>query len=492
MRTGLIALVSALTSSLIACGNSPTDDATPAVASVTVVPPSANLVIGSSLQLTATAVNSKGAPLSGRVIAWSTDNPQILTVTSSGLVTAVSKGSANVYATCEGRTGSAAFVVSAVPGAPALAATSALTQSARTGAAVPISPSVLATDQFGNPAGGVAVTFAVALGGGTVTAGSTTTDASGIATVGSWVTGVIAGSNTLIAAATGRSPVTFTATTGGTWTAKTSMPTPRYGLSVGVINGLLYATGGYHDAPNGTLEVYDPIADRWTSGPPMPTARYGLSVGVLSGLLYAVGGAVGFGTVEAFNPATNSWTARATMPTQRQELGVGVVNGVLYAVGGLNLTTTVGNVEAYNPTTNTWIARAPLPTARRQLGVGVVDGILYAVGGWTPSTGDVGTVEAYDPSTNSWTTKASMPTRRAGLAVAVIGGTLYAVGGSAGQRTIEAYHPGSDSWTTETPMPTGRTFLSAGTINGLLYAVGGILTGTAGNSGASVVEVHRP
>src|SRR5205823_1101868 len=61
---------------------------------------------------------------------------------------------------------------------------------------------------------GVAVTFAVAPGNGTITGGSQTTNGSGIATVGSWTLSATAGSNTLTATSgslTG-SPVTFTAT----------------------------------------------------------------------------------------------------------------------------------------------------------------------------------------------------------------------------------------------------------------------------------------
>src|SRR3989442_1215465 len=69
-------------------------------------------------------------------------------------------------------------------------------------------------DANGNPVAGVAVTFAVAPGNGTVTGGSQTTNASGVATVGSWTLSATAGSNTLTATSgslTG-SPVTFTAT----------------------------------------------------------------------------------------------------------------------------------------------------------------------------------------------------------------------------------------------------------------------------------------
>jgi hypothetical protein len=57
--------------------------------------------------------------------------------------------------------------------------------------------------------GGVAVTFAVAGGGGTVTGASTTTNSDGIATAGSWTLGATPGFNILTASVTGLPPVTF-------------------------------------------------------------------------------------------------------------------------------------------------------------------------------------------------------------------------------------------------------------------------------------------
>ncbi len=80
------------------------------------------------------------------------------------------------------------------------------------GSAVSPAPSVKVTDAGGNPVPAT-VTFAVATGGGSVTNADQTTDASGIATVGSWSVGPTAGSNTLTATVQGTSlSVTFTAT----------------------------------------------------------------------------------------------------------------------------------------------------------------------------------------------------------------------------------------------------------------------------------------
>ncbi len=98
------------------------------------------------------------------------------------------------------------------------------------------------------------------------------------------------------------------------------------------------------------MDAYDPATNTWTAKAAMPTSRGDLAGGVVDGVLYAVGGyagSVGLATVEACDSATNTWTAKAAMPTARsQPNAVGVVNGVLYAVGGGGYLTTV---EAYTP-----------------------------------------------------------------------------------------------------------------------------------------------
>ena len=95
-----------------------------------------------------------------------------------------------------------------------IAADSGDGQSASAGTAVSTQPSVIVTDTNNNPVAGVSVTFAVATGGGSASGLSATTDASGIAAVGSWTLGTTAGSNTLTASSDSLSgsPVTFTAT----------------------------------------------------------------------------------------------------------------------------------------------------------------------------------------------------------------------------------------------------------------------------------------
>jgi len=261
------------------------------------------------------------------------------------------------------------------------------------------------------------------------------------------------------------------------------MPTPRSGLAVGVVNGVLYAIGGETSGTQlATVEAYTPATNTWTTKAPMPIAGSCLAAGVVNNIIYVVG----LGSVlEAYDPSSNTWTTKAPMPTARSCSAVGVVNGILYVVGGTS-GSNLGTVEAYVPSSNTWTTKTPMPLANSHLAVGVLNGVLYAVGG-APSTP---ATQAYDPITDTWTSKAWMPFGAYGHAAGVINGTVYAVGGDIQpdySSAVQAYDPENDLWTTKAPMPTARGRLAGGVVNGVLYVVGGF----NGNS-LSTVEAYQP
>src|SRR5207247_7680798 len=85
------------------------------VASVTVSPASASVPVGQTQQLTATLKDANGTVLTGRPVAWSSNNTPVATVTGTGLVTAKVAGSATITATSEGQSGTAAITVTPVP-----------------------------------------------------------------------------------------------------------------------------------------------------------------------------------------------------------------------------------------------------------------------------------------------------------------------------------------------------------------------------------------
>lgn len=85
-------------------------------------------------------------------------------------------------------------------------------QFAQIGTAVIVPPSVKVLDTYGNRVPNFTVTFSVAGGGGGVAGATPKSDKAGIATVGGWTMGSVAGPNVLSADASGvTSPVSFTA-----------------------------------------------------------------------------------------------------------------------------------------------------------------------------------------------------------------------------------------------------------------------------------------
>jgi N-acetylneuraminic acid mutarotase len=237
------------------------------------------------------------------------------------------------------------------------------------------------------------------------------------------------------------------------WRTVAAMPTARHSLAAAVVDGKIYAIGGYyHDDANHylkTVEEYNPNSDNWRTVAAMPTKRFNLAAASVDGKIYAVGGNDGssaVGTVEEYNPITDSWRTVAAMPTKRFNLAAAVVDEKIYTIGGYNGNKYFGTVEEYNPSTDSWRTVAAMPTARHSLVAAVVDGKIYAIGGHDGSN-RLRTVEEYDPKTNKWRVLAAMPTARYDLAAASVGGKIYAIGGYSGNylNTVEEYTPPRES-----------------------------------------------
>ena len=120
--TGLVTGVAAGTALIIA-SSGPTRDTSRItvipvpVAAVAITPATATVQKDSTVQLAATTTDSAGAALTGRIIAWTTSNAAVATVTAAGQVRGVAGGAATITATSEGKSGSAALTVT-VPAAP--------------------------------------------------------------------------------------------------------------------------------------------------------------------------------------------------------------------------------------------------------------------------------------------------------------------------------------------------------------------------------------
>jgi hypothetical protein len=261
-----------------------------------------------------------------------------------------SAGSNTLTATSAGLTGSpVTFTATATAGAAShLAVNAGNSQSATVATTVSVLPSVSVEDAYNNPVSGVSVTFAVASGGGSITGATTTTNASGIATVGSWTLGTSAGSNTLTATSAGLtgSPVTFTATaTAGTPGA----PTIGSATSTGTISATVSFTAPTN---NGGAAI---VSYRATSSPGGFTGtltQSGSGTITVSGL--SPNTAYIF-TVTAYNGTSTSTASSASnsITTNKNVITTAAIAGITAPETGATPVTSTSSNGQYR-TTITW------------------------------------------------------------------------------------------------------------------------------------------
>jgi len=198
--SGVVTAVAAGTAQIVATSEGQSGNATitvnapaPApVASVTVALSSGSLTIGQTTQATATMRDASGNVLSGRSVTWTSSNTSVATVSSAGLVTSVAAGSAQITATSEGRSGSAALTVNAPAPAPVASVTVSLSSSSLT-AGLTTQATATLRDAAGNILTGRAITWS-----------SSNTGVAAVTSAGV-VTAVAAGTAQITATSEGRS-----------------------------------------------------------------------------------------------------------------------------------------------------------------------------------------------------------------------------------------------------------------------------------------------
>ncbi|MEL4106285.1 kelch repeat-containing protein [Oscillospiraceae bacterium WX1] len=266
------------------------------------------------------------------------------------------------------------------------------------------------------------------------------------------------------------------------WTAKAALNTSRYNFGAAVLDGSIYAAGGYNNSSAlNTLEQYNETTNTWTAKAGMTYPRYGVGVVAANNKIYAIGG-TSSGTVrsyvEAYTPSSNTWATKTAIPAATTDMAIATYNNIIYIIGGKNSSGTVLNtVRAYDTNTNAWSTKANIPTATFGSGAAVIGGKIYVVGGFTNSTTATSVLQVYDITTNTWdTTKASLPVAAGYAGVVASSDTLYAIGGTNGTSDINyafQYNPTSNAWLTwEGPNKVRNTFGAAMTSLGI-YVIGG-------------------
>jgi len=295
------------------------------------------------------------------------------------------------------------------------------------------------------------------------------------------------------------------------WQGHTPMDVERFSLAAAVVGDRLYAIGGVDGfcpedsvcpfSPLNTVEIFNPqvtafaeFEQAWTAKASMLTPRGSLAAAVVNGKIYAIGGYTLGGddvaSMEFYDPFTNEWSVRASMSAPRAEIAAAVINNTIYVVGGSSSDGDPAiplKVEAYDAPSNTWTTKAPMLAARSFPAAAAVDGTLYVIGG-----DGTGSVEAYDAGSDTWSMRASMPSGGGSHRAVALNGLIYAIGGS--PVAVKVYNPALDSWATLTssmPLPVNGQFALAA-FDGRLFAAGGNTAPVDGNIAVGTLSANRP
>jgi N-acetylneuraminic acid mutarotase len=187
------------------------------------------------------------------------------------------------------------------------------------------------------------------------------------------------------------------------WEPRASLPTPRGGLAVAVLNGRVHALGGSGERVSNAHEVYDPAANRWSAANAMPTARDHLAAVAFQNHVWALGGRASFvgeqfANVEIYDPATDSWRTGIPLPVGRGGLAATALPDRILVFGGEAPLQIFNATEMWEVSGQRWIAKEPMPTPRHGIGAVVVDGRVFVpAGGTRPGLAATSVNEAYSP-----------------------------------------------------------------------------------------------
>ena len=278
------------------------------------------------------------------------------------------------------------------------------------------------------------------------------------------------------------------------WVELKSMPTARWELGVAVVDGKIYAIGGYNGSYVGTNEVYDTETDTWTTKTPMPTPRSAFAIAVYQNKIYVIGGYAGnpmscLRTTEVYDILTDTWETKSEIAYD----GIGrccanVVNGKIYLMGGMLAPFPTApfpdKTFVYDPGEDSWTTKAKIPTTVYDYFSAVVDNKIYIIGGRSTSN-LYGLTQIYDPETNTWSQGKTIPLAvcygGAGLTTGVLAPKrIYVFGGKSSLEpnlaytdATQIYDPETDTWTTGASMLIPHAGLCVAVVDDILYAIGG-------------------
>ncbi len=302
-------------------------------------------------------------------------------------------------------------------------------------------------------------------------------------------------------------PSSPTAEAKAPWSRGAELQTPRTEVAVALLDGSIYAAGGFTADGEATdvVEGYDISEDAWELSVPLPEPLHHAGLAAAGERIYVVGGYRSDGAASAavwsWAPGDEAWAREKPMPTARGALALATVEVadtiVIHAVGGATGFGGSGAElsdahEAFVVARKSWDSLGPFPGPRDHLAAASTEGKLFAVGGRELAlTKNQARLDVYDPLARRWTRGPDMPTARGGLCAAGGDGRIYVFGGEQPSGTFpqaQVYDPAEKSWTSAPPLPSPRHGLGCAAERGdRIYVVGGGPTPGLSVSGANEI-----
>jgi N-acetylneuraminic acid mutarotase len=271
----------------------------------------------------------------------------------------------------------------------------------------------------------------------------------------------------------------------GTWSLRAPMPQARQAFASAVLNGRMYAVGGYSPRGQRLNEMYDPAYDRWVERAPLPASLNYPAAAAVGGAIYVFGGfAESPGIVPGraagggyrYDPNADAWTRVSNINTWRGAFALVERSGLLYAIGGRAQAVLDAN-ERYNPADDTWETLAPLPQGRDQLAAVNLRGEIHVTGGRIFQLGaNSARHDVYDVGLDAWHEAPALPKTRSGHAAVVLDGRMVLFGGERNDGVdgeVIAFDPDRPYWESLATLPHPRHGLGGAVLEGTAYAFGG-------------------
>lgn len=253
--------------------------------------------------------------------------------------------------------------------------------------------------------------------------------------------------------------------------------TPRY---CSEILGVIYAVGGLSSACDAlnTVERFSPLLERWEQVAPMHSCRSRVGVAVLNGQLYAAGGYDGNerqNTVEVYSPDNNQWNYVTAMGAKRSALGCCAFDDKVYVCGGYDGKVSLSSCEMFEPHTLEWKPIQNMNKARSAVAVTCYEGNVWVLGGHDGLT-IFNSVEFYDPTVDRWSMTTPMLSKRCRHGAASLRGKLFVFGGYDGREFLnscEQFDRTTAQFTFIRPMLMRRSRVGVAISGRKIYCLGG-------------------